>query len=415
MYANDVLLQLLFALMPFVLFNIYYRDRAVTYSKRFINLTCTVCLLLSMTFPSSVQDGFIFDIRYVIMFFGMVFGGMATGLILLAEFLVYRILLGGDGLLPALVIVAITYPASVLLSILYCRSDHRKWISFAAGIVFSAIPMGVLLVLERPYMLKHLSYHLLIIPVQNCLGIWLLLTLFHKAISDKELYLNYLQNEKVETIGHVAASLAHEVRNPLTAVMGFLKLIRDGSVPKEKIRYFIDISLDEIKRTEAILSEYLSVSKPALQSRERIELGLQLDSVIDIMTPYANMNNVTIERLQAETEIRIAANPNEIKQLLINFIKNGIEACANVSKGKVSIHLDRDNHHARIAIHDNGVGMSQGQLKRLGTIYFSTKNNGTGLGLTVSYQLIRSMNGTVSVRSEPGEGTKFVISLPVSD
>jgi two-component system sporulation sensor kinase B len=415
-YIKDILLQLLFALMPFVLYNIYYRDKAVNYSKQFINFTCIICLFMSMTFHSSVQDGIIFDIRYVIMFFGMVYGGTATGLILLVEFVAYRLLLGGAGVFPAMIIVAITYTLSILLSILYRRRPgNRGVITFIAGISFSVIPICVMFVTAYQYVIENLTFNILVMPVQNSLGIWLLISLFKKAVSDKQLYLRYLQNEKAETIGHVAASLAHEVRNPITAVMGFLKLIRDESISKEKARYFIDISMEEIKRTEVILSEYLSIAKPNNQSYEQIDLVRQLNSVIDVMTPYANMNNIALDIHHIEQEFSLSANPNEIKQLLINFIKNAIEACASISRGKVIIRIDREPHHAKITIHDNGVGMSNEQLDRLGTIYFSTKNKGTGLGLTFSYQLIHSMNGTVSVRSEPGKGTEFIISLPVSN
>jgi two-component system sporulation sensor kinase B len=369
---------------------------------------------MSMTFPSSVQDGFIFDIRYVIMFFGMVFGGKITGLILLAEFVTYRLLLGGDGLFSAMIIIVITFNLSVFLSILYRRrAEYRNLITFIAGISFSVIPICVMFITERNYVIEYLTFNILVMPVQNSVGIWLLISLFNKAVSDKQLYLRYLQNEKVETIGHVAASLAHEVRNPLTAVMGFLKLIRNDSISKEKTQYFIDICLEEIKRTEVILSEYLSIAKPNNPIYEQIDLVRQLNSVIDIMTPYANMNNVALEIHNKGQELYISANPNEIKQLLINFMKNAIEACASVSSGKVSIHIERESHYAKITIHDNGVGMSNEQLDSLGTIYFSTKNKGTGLGLTLSYQLIRSMNGAISVRSEPGKGTEFIISLPV--
>lgn len=417
LYIKEVLLQLLFALTPFVLYNIYYRDKTANYSKQFINITCMICLFMSMTFHSSVQNGIIFDIRYVIMFFGMVFGGMTTGLILLVEFVLYRILLGGQGLFSAMIILVITFNLSVPLSILFRRrSEYRKLITFLAGLSFSVIPICVLLVTEHKYVVEHLTFNILAMPVQNSLGIWLLISLFNKAVSDKQLFQKYLQNEKVETIAHVAASLAHEVRNPLTAVMGFLKLIRNDSISKEKTNYYIDICVEEMKRTEVILSEYLSIAKPSIPTYEQMDLVPQLNSVIEIMTPYANMNNVALEIHNQGQELYISANPNEIKQLLINFIKNAIEACSYISKGKVIIQMAPESQiYAKITIHDNGVGMSNEQLERLGTIYFSTKSQGTGLGLTFSYQLIRSMNGAVNVRSTLGKGTEFVISLPLTN
>ncbi|CAH1057317.1 sensor histidine kinase [Paenibacillus pseudetheri] len=416
LYVKDILLQLLFALTPFVLYTIYYRDKAENYSKQFITITCMICLFMSMTFPASVQKGIIFDVRYVIMFFGMVYGGITTGVVLLVEFLIYRLLIGGQGIFSAVIILSITFSLSALLSILYRRcSEYRKLVTFIAGISFSLIPIGTMLATEYHYTIQNLNFNILVMPVQNSLGIWILISLFNKAVSDKELYLRYLQSEKSETIAHVAASLAHEVRNPLTAVMGFLKLLKDDSITKEKSQKYIDICLEEIKRTEVILSEYLSIAKPNHSMVEKIELVQQIYAIIDIITPYANMNNVTLEIQHLEDQLYVSANPTEIKQLFINFIKNAIEACAVLPSGNVNICIERQSKFAKIAIIDNGVGMSIEQMDRLGSIYFSTKSKGTGLGLTLSYQLIRSMNGDVTVRSKSGEGTQFILTLPLFD
>ena len=125
---KDVLLQLLFALMPFVAYNIYYRKLTVNYSRNFIIVICSLCMLLSMTFASSVQSGLIFDVRYVIMFFGMLFGGFLTGAILLVEFLIYRLYIGGSGMIDAIIILIFTFPLSVLLSFMYHRTKHKFWI-----------------------------------------------------------------------------------------------------------------------------------------------------------------------------------------------------------------------------------------------------------------------------------------------
>jgi two-component system sporulation sensor kinase B len=415
LYIKDLLLQLLFALTPFVLYTIYYRDKAVNYSKQFITITCMICLFMSMTFPFTIQNGIIFDIRYVIMFFGMVYGGMTTGVFLLVEFLTYRLLIGGQGLFSAIIILSITFSLSALLSILYRRrSEYRKLITFIAGFSFSIIPIATMFVTEYQYSIQHLKFNILVMPVQNFLGIWILISLFNKAVSDKELYLRYLQSEKSETIAHVAASLAHEVRNPLTAVMGFLKLLKDDSITREKSRKYIAICLEEIKRTEVILSDYLSIAKPNQATVEKIELVQQIHSIIEIMTPYANMNNVTLELHYLEDKLYISANPTEIKQLFINFIKNAIEACSALSTGNVNIRIVRQSENVKISIIDNGVGMSNEQMERLGSIYFSNKSKGTGLGLTLSYQFIRSMNGDVTVRSKSGEGTEFILTLPLS-
>ncbi|WP_054956270.1 ATP-binding protein [Paenibacillus dakarensis] len=411
---KDILLQLLFALSPFVIYNIHYRKLEINYSKRFILITCSFCLLVSMSFPSSTQEGFIFDSRYVIMFFGILFGGISTGLILLGEFIIYRLYIGGAATFDALIIQAFTFPLSILLCSLYHKIRNGHIITFVAGIGFSLIPFIELYINHPDYIIANLSFNILVIPVQNCLGIWLLVTLFNKSVQDKEFYLKHIQNEKVEAINQVAASLAHEVRNPLTTVLGFLKLIRSNSFNKEKTERFIDISIEEIHRTEQILSDYLSISKPLECIQQKIDLVSQLRTVVEVMTPYAIMNNVTLETESLASPILIFGNPSELKQLLVNFIKNAIEACMNVPCARVGISFRIHLQRVQLVIEDNGIGMDQEQLSRLGSIYYSTKSTGTGLGLTYSYQAIRSMNGTVSVQSEPRSGTSFTISLPLA-
>lgn len=412
---KEILLQLFFALAPFVIYNIYYRDKIRNYSRSFIIITSSVCLFLSMTFASSAVDGFIFDIRYVIMFFALVYGGIQTGLILLVEFVIYRLYLGGEGKWIAMVILICTFPLSILLYKMYKHTQRKSLIIFIAGILFSIIPLILLYQYNSNYIIEHLTFHIFVNPVQNSIGIWLLMSLFNKSVSDKEIFIKHAENEKMKAISHVAASLAHEIRNPLTAVKGFLKLIRRNPHDIIKIEQYIDISMDEIQRTEAILTEYLSISKPLTEHRELINFSDQLHIIIDVMTPYANMNNVQLKVYTPVDPIKILANPAEIKQFLVNFIKNAVEACFEAPNGKVCLELIVEDKNATLLIEDNGIGMNEEQINRLGSIYFSNKTSGTGLGLTYSYQVIRAIGGVVTVSSKPNWGTKFTITLPLTE
>lgn len=138
---KEIILQIFFALIPFVAFNIYYRDKIRNYSQTFILLTSSLCLFLAMTFASNVVDGVIFDIRYVIMFFGLVYGGVQTGIILLVEFVIYRLYLGGEGMPVAMIILACTFSLSLLFYKLYKANYRRTFVTFLAGIAFSVIPL----------------------------------------------------------------------------------------------------------------------------------------------------------------------------------------------------------------------------------------------------------------------------------
>ena len=186
---KEILMQLFFALAPFVIYNIYYRDKIRNYSRSFIIITSSVCLFLSMTFASSAVDGFIFDIRYVIMFFALVYGGIQTGLILLVEFVIYRLYLGGEGKWIAMVILICTFPLSILLYKMYKNTQRKSLITFIAGIFFSIIPLILTYQYNSNYVIEHLTFHIFVNPVQNSIGIWLLMSLFNKSVSDKEIFI----------------------------------------------------------------------------------------------------------------------------------------------------------------------------------------------------------------------------------
>lgn len=409
---KEMILQIFFAITPFVLFNIYYRNKMRNYSQAFILITSSVCLILAMTFASSVVEGVIFDIRYVIIFFGLVYGGVKTGLILLIEFVLYRFYLGGEGKWIAMIILACTFTISLLFYSRYKTAIRQTLLTVTVGVFYSVIALALTYYFFPQYVAQHLAYHILVIPVQNSVGIWLLMSLFSKAVSDKEISIRHAQNEKISTMSHVAASLAHEVRNPLTAVKGFLKLIQENPENLPKVDQYIQISLDEVQRTESILSEYLAISKPLTERHELVNFSEQLQVIRAVMSPYANMHNVELELRKPDTPVTVMGNPDEIKQVLVNFIKNAVEACSEVPNGKVNLTLLTEGDQAVLIIKDNGVGMDEGQKNRLGSIYFSTKSNGTGLGLTYSYHVIHSMGGTVTVASKPQVGTKFTLTFP---
>jgi len=406
---KDVILQLFFVLIPFVLFNIYYRDKMRNYSRAFILVTSSISLFLAMTFASSVKEGFIFDVRYVIMFFGLVYGGVQTGLILLGEFVIYRLYLGGEGTIVALIISVCSFSVSLLMFKTYKLTHRKTFFAIMAGLFFSINALALTYFYVPRYFVENLTYHLVVITLQNSLGIWILMSLFSKSISDKELFIKHAQNEKIETMSHVAASLAHEVRNPLTAVKGFLRLMQENPTDLAKSAQYMSICIDEIQRTEMILSEYLAISKPLTNRHESVDFVEMLKVIREVMSPFAILHNVEMEMRTPELSVKIMANPDEIKQVLVNFIKNAIEACANVRNGRVYLALSVEEGKAILVIKDNGVGMDEGQIKRLGSIYFSTKSSGTGLGLTYSYHVIHTIGGTVNVNSKPNVGTKFSI------
>ena len=218
--------------------------------------------------------------------------------------------------------------------------------------------------------------------------------------------------EKMNAIGQLAASVAHEIRNPMTVVKGFLQIFLAKEQMSDEERMYIRLMIDEMNRAETIINDYLSMAKPDLEQTERINGKELAEKAMDLMNSYAMMaKNITMTASRIE-EIEIKGNKSELQQVLINMLKNGIEAMKD--GGQLSLSLYQEGPFGVFKVSDTGIGMTQDELKRLGTAFYSLKEKGTGMGLTVCYQIVERMKGKIEVESEKGVGTTFRIYVPIS-
>jgi len=224
---------------------------------------------------------------------------------------------------------------------------------------------------------------------------------------EREDYNRRLQRaEKLKIISDLAASVAHEVRNPLQVTRGFLQLLAERELSNRK---YYDMAIEELDRASSIITDFLTFAKPEMDEFAVLDIADELDKIYAIMSPHASLNGVTL-RFDVQDGIRIEGNASRFKQAIINFIKNGIEAME--SGGEIVIRAYRQDGQAVIRIRDNGSGMDEEQIAKLGTPYFSTKTKGTGLGLMVTFRIIEAMNGTISFDSKIGKGTEVTLRFP---
>jgi two-component system, sporulation sensor kinase B len=218
--------------------------------------------------------------------------------------------------------------------------------------------------------------------------------------------------EKMNAIGQLAASVAHEIRNPMTVVKGFLQLFLGKKHMTVEEHSYIQLMIDEMNRAEIIINEYLSLAKPDFNhDSEKVNANELAHKVMDLMNSYAMLSkNIELQTF-LDNNVMIKGNTNELKQVLINILKNGIESMKK--GGHLSITVSENNGFGVFEIRDTGVGMSEEELERLGTAFYSLKEKGTGIGLMVCYQIIERMNGRIEVESTVGIGTTFKIFLPL--
>ncbi|MDT0121257.1 HAMP domain-containing sensor histidine kinase [Paenibacillus sp. RRE4] len=224
-----------------------------------------------------------------------------------------------------------------------------------------------------------------------------------------ELFNNELQrSEKMEIISELAASVAHEVRNPLQVTRGFLQLMTEQEDNKNK--GYVRIALEELDRASGIITDFLTFAKPEFDHIISLNISDEFDHIEGILVPMANLEGGKITT-DIPPNIYIRGNSSKFKQAFINIIKNSIEAFQG-GQGQIDIWAYSQDGKVKVHVRDNGEGMSEEALSRLGEPYFSNKIKGTGLGMMVTFRIVEAMNGQISFTSTKGVGTEAVVSFP---
>ncbi|MEI2665246.1 ATP-binding protein [Rossellomorea sp. LJF3] len=220
-------------------------------------------------------------------------------------------------------------------------------------------------------------------------------------------------SEKLSVIGQLAAAVAHEIRNPLTSLKGFIQLMQTTNTINHD---HLDIMLSEVDRIDLISGEMLILGKQQETHFRHERLDDILQQVLVLMEAQANLDNVSItyENL-SETPLYVSGESNQLKQVFINIIKNAVEAIPASRDGKVSITLEEQGTNAQVIVKDNGVGMEPGRIEHLGEPFYSTKEKGTGLGLAVCKKIIQRHKGHIYFQSVKEKGTAVEISLPIEE
>lgn len=230
-----------------------------------------------------------------------------------------------------------------------------------------------------------------------------------RDITEQKKTQELLQNsEKLTLVGQLAAGIAHEIRNPLTALKGFLQLIQTEGM--EKKEYF-SIMSSELARIELIVSELLVLAKPQSTYFQHRDLYTLIKHVVTLLDTEAIMKKVQIlTDFEADIPL-ISCDENQLKQAFINFLKNGIEAMPQ--GGDIHIKVRRDYDRVLIHFADQGCGIPEEKIPRLGEPFYTTKEAGTGLGLMVSNKIIQNHLGSVHLTSKLGVGTTVTVTLPI--
>ncbi|WP_198420977.1 ATP-binding protein [Bacillus timonensis] len=215
------------------------------------------------------------------------------------------------------------------------------------------------------------------------------------------------QSDKLTMVGEMAAGIAHEIRNPLTSLKGFVQLLQ-----AEKTNAYSEIMVSEIDRINTIVDEMLLLAKPKKLQLRKQKITNVLNEVVFLLDTQAILHNIQIKTSYHDLKgVFIHCEENKLKQVFINILKNSIEAIED--GGLIDISVYSKGGNAMIHIADNGSGIPADKLPRIGRAFYTTKEKGTGLGLMICQTIIQEHGGQMAINSVENEGTTVEISLPI--
>lgn len=216
--------------------------------------------------------------------------------------------------------------------------------------------------------------------------------------------------EHLATLGELAAGLAHEIRNPLAGIAGVIEIIgRD--LPKESpARSVLKDVRSEVQHINRIVSELLEIARPKSPEFRVADLNATAEHAVMFARDQANSRGIGIELLKDSMEQLIEHDTSQIHQVLLNLLLNGVQACDN--GGKVSLEVTHDDESAQLIVVDNGKGIPPEILSNIFRPFYTTKGNGTGLGLSLARRMVENHGGHLDVDSWVGKGSRFTVTLP---
>lgn len=228
----------------------------------------------------------------------------------------------------------------------------------------------------------------------------------HKLVS--QLSEHFVASGQLQTMSELAASVAHEVRNPLTVVRGFVQILssEEGTRRSEHL----EVILSELSRAELVINDYLSLAKNEPLNKELINAQDLISDVCSLMSSITNIKGIQLS-FECKDNLVIKGDRAKLKQVFVNIIKNAVEAI-ECEAGTILITGFKEGENVVLHFEDNGIGMTEEQLKNIGQPFQTSKTNGNGLGVFITKQIIASHKGTISYTSRLHKGTITKVTFP---
>ncbi len=225
----------------------------------------------------------------------------------------------------------------------------------------------------------------------------------------KRLEKKLLQTERLAAVGHSAAYVAHELKHPLMIIGGFSKQIK-AHLDRDKDLKKMDMILEEVGRLERLVAELGDLTKEYNLVMRNTDVNALIRDVVQNMADTYPAHKYRFRKTLSPDVKEIPCDPDKLKQVFINIITNGLQAMND--GGSLSISTEQSSGHIEIRISDEGIGIAEENLQQIFEPFYTTRDNGSGLGLSISYKIIEAHEGDISVESQPSGGTTFIVQLP---
>ncbi len=216
--------------------------------------------------------------------------------------------------------------------------------------------------------------------------------------------------DRLAAIGNLSAGLAHEIRNPLASIEGSAGILGKGNLTEEQHREFLEIIKKECRRLNRLLGNLLDFARPPVPQRQSVILDPLLESVTRLVSHTASSKGIRIQKTVVPPDLTLNGDGEQLKQVILNLVLNAIQAMPQ--GGKIQLNARSGDSDLHIEVIDEGSGVAPEDLDRIFTPFFTTRENGTGLGLAVANQIVLQHGGMLEARVKPGGGMIFTVVIP---
>jgi signal transduction histidine kinase len=233
------------------------------------------------------------------------------------------------------------------------------------------------------------------------------------VLENSELFDRLKERDRLQALGEMAAGLAHEIRNPLGAIKGAAQLLDPGDSIEDEQAEFVQVIVEEVDRLDTVLRQFLDYARPSTGAVDRVDVNRAVERVATLVRTEATEPPLDVKLDLAEQVPAVLMDPSQLQQILINLARNAREALPDGGTLTLSTATVGDTVEIRVA--DDGPGIPDSVRRNLFVPFFTTKREGTGLGLPISQRIVEKHGGAISVRSRLGSGTTFVVRFPSAD